>query len=95
MTIPDEGQVERSRGCLSVSAATDFNADPTILSLIKSEFPRSLDSRAASRYLVSTLRGLRVGASGGASQEALRDIATMALRALIVPRHRDYDSLTG
>lgn len=46
------------------------------------EVSKSVDSRAAGRFLFSTVQGIRLSAKAGTSPEALRDIARMALRAL-------------
>lgn len=46
------------------------------------EVPPGLDARAAGRFLMSTLQGLRVSAKAGASPAALRDIVRLALAAL-------------
>ena len=48
----------------------------------RGEVRADLDERAAARFLYATLLGLRVTARSGASPEALRDIATVAIDGL-------------
>jgi len=48
----------------------------------KKEIRSSLDSKAAARYLLSVMTGIRVSARAGASPEDLRSIATMAIDGL-------------
>jgi TetR/AcrR family transcriptional repressor of nem operon len=48
----------------------------------KGELSPSIDERAAGRFILATIRGLRVSAKAGASPEALRDIACFALGGL-------------
>lgn len=45
-----------------------------------------VDPRAAGRFLLTTLQGLRVSARAGATPEALRAVAAFALDALRPPR---------
>ena len=46
------------------------------------DFAADLDGKAATGFLAATLAGMKVAARGGASPEALRGIARMALRSL-------------
>ncbi|MDB4938795.1 MAG: Transcriptional regulatory protein [Labilithrix sp.] len=46
------------------------------------QLPAALDARAAGRFLYASLLGLRVTAKAGASPEALRDVARLALAGL-------------
>lgn len=48
----------------------------------RGEVAAGVDETAAAKFLLSTLRGLRLSAKSGASPETLRDIATFALRSL-------------
>jgi TetR/AcrR family transcriptional regulator, transcriptional repressor for nem operon len=48
----------------------------------KGEVDPCVDERKAGRFLLATVQGLRVMAKAGATQEALRDIASVALRSL-------------
>lgn len=48
----------------------------------RGEVAASVDERAAGRFLFSTIRGMRVSAKAGASPDALRDVATLAIEAL-------------
>ncbi|ADO73104.1 TetR/AcrR family transcriptional regulator [Stigmatella aurantiaca] len=51
----------------------------------KGEIRPSADERAAGRFLLSTIRGMRISAKAGSSPEALRDIARVALDGLKAP----------
>ncbi|MDB4957391.1 MAG: Transcriptional regulatory protein [Myxococcales bacterium] len=46
------------------------------------DIARSIDSRAAARFIGATLSGMKVQAKAGVSSEALRDVATFAVNAL-------------
>jgi len=46
------------------------------------EVRSSLDSKAAARYLLSVITGMRVSARAGASPEELRSVAIMAIDGL-------------
>jgi AcrR family transcriptional regulator len=46
------------------------------------EVDRSVDERVAARFLLSTIRGLRVSAKAGVEPDDLRAIATLALSSL-------------
>ncbi|MFT3771389.1 MAG: TetR/AcrR family transcriptional regulator [Minicystis sp.] len=48
----------------------------------RGEIAASVDEAAAARFFLATLRGLRLSAKAGTPPEALRDIATFALRSL-------------
>ncbi|HWE60329.1 MAG TPA: TetR/AcrR family transcriptional regulator [Chloroflexota bacterium] len=48
----------------------------------KGELDSSIDARTAGRFLFATINGLRVSAKAGATPEALRDVAELALRGL-------------
>lgn len=48
----------------------------------RGEVGPSLDERTAGRFLLMTLQGLRVSAKGGASPDALRDVAAFAVAGL-------------
>jgi TetR/AcrR family transcriptional repressor of nem operon len=48
----------------------------------RGEVDRSVDERVAARFLLSTIRGLRVSAKAGVEPEDLRAIATLALSSL-------------
>jgi AcrR family transcriptional regulator len=48
----------------------------------RGEVDRALDERAAGRFLQTTLTGLKVYARGGATPEALREIADFAIQGL-------------
>ncbi|MDI1477275.1 TetR/AcrR family transcriptional regulator [Polyangium sp. y55x31] len=48
----------------------------------KGEVDRSVDERKTARFLLATVQGLRVMAKAGATPEALRDIAAVALTSL-------------
>jgi TetR/AcrR family transcriptional regulator, transcriptional repressor for nem operon len=48
----------------------------------RGEVDRSVDERVAARFLLSTIRGLRVSAKAGVESKDLRAIATLALSGL-------------
>jgi AcrR family transcriptional regulator len=48
----------------------------------KGDIGRTVDSRAAARFLAATLSGMKVQAKAGASREALRDVAAFAVDSL-------------
>lgn len=48
----------------------------------RGELSPSVDEKKGGRFLLATLQGLRVTAKGGATPEALRDIATFAVAGL-------------
>ena len=48
----------------------------------KGEIRRGIDARAAARFLAATLAGMKVQQKGGASPEALRDVAAFAVQSL-------------
>jgi TetR/AcrR family transcriptional repressor of nem operon len=52
----------------------------------KSEVHASLNERAAARYLIATILGLKVMSKSGATPETLRDVAATALEGLASPR---------
>lgn len=58
------------------------------------EIDDSIDERAASRYLHTTLDGLRIRAKAGESSETLRDVAVFAIEALR-PREMRTNSKMG
>jgi TetR/AcrR family transcriptional repressor of nem operon len=46
------------------------------------EIPASVDARAATRFFLATLAGMKVAAKGGATARELNDIARFAMRSL-------------
>ncbi len=48
----------------------------------RGEIAPSTDERAAGRFLLTTLQGMRVSAKAGATPESLRDVASFALAGL-------------
>jgi TetR/AcrR family transcriptional regulator, transcriptional repressor for nem operon len=50
--------------------------------MAKGEIRRGIDARAAARFLAATLAGMKVQQKGGASPEALRDVAAFAVQSL-------------
>ncbi len=48
----------------------------------RGEINPATDERAAGRFLLTTLQGMRVSAKAGATPESLRDVASFALAAL-------------
>ena len=48
----------------------------------RGEISPSMDERAAGRFLLTTLQGMRVSAKAGATPESLRDVASFALAGL-------------
>jgi TetR/AcrR family transcriptional repressor of nem operon len=52
----------------------------------KGEVHASLNERAAARYLIATILGLKVMSKSGATTETLRDVAATALEGLASPR---------
>lgn len=50
--------------------------------MAKGEIRSGIDVRAAARFLAATLAGMKVQQKGGASPEALRDVAAFAVQSL-------------
>lgn len=48
----------------------------------KGSIKKAINSRAAARFLATTLSGMKVQAKGGASTEALREVARFAVQSL-------------
>jgi AcrR family transcriptional regulator len=51
----------------------------------KGEIPRSIDERAATQFINSTLLGMKLSARGGASHQTLKNIASFAIKSLKAP----------
>ncbi|WP_224363604.1 TetR/AcrR family transcriptional regulator [Hyalangium versicolor] len=71
----------------SLSKASGLMCEATLESVVreakqKGEVATHVDERAAGRFLLNTLQGLRVSAKAGVSPEALRDIAQFAIESL-------------
>jgi TetR/AcrR family transcriptional repressor of nem operon len=71
----------------AVSAMATAVQETALASLIEDakqqgEVGRAIDARAAARFLGAILSGMRVQSKGGASAEALRDVAAFAVRGL-------------
>jgi AcrR family transcriptional regulator len=86
-SICELGDDEDVRAVTAMAAGFQETALTSLIEEAKRrrEVSDSVDPRAAARFLAAILSGMRVQAKGGASVEALRDVAAFAVQGLRRP----------
>jgi TetR/AcrR family transcriptional repressor of nem operon len=75
---PEVGAIVRANDCRVVAAFENLRKEAKR----RGEVEPALDERIAAKFLLTTIRGLRVSAKAGVAPEDLRGIATLALSSL-------------